>query len=122
MFVDRAIITLKAGNGGNGAVSFRREKAIPKGGPDGGNGGDGGDVVLQAEGGMSTLYDFKHQPRWEAQNGDNGGGKQCSGLRGEDLVLRLPPGTMLFNEDTGDLIHDLKEGERVIIALSLIHI
>ncbi|MFO0831305.1 MAG: GTPase ObgE [Phycisphaerales bacterium] len=116
MFVDRAIITIRAGDGGNGAVSFRREKAIPKGGPDGGNGGDGGDVILQAEGGMSTLYDFKHQVRWEARNGDNGGGKQCSGLRGEDLVLKLPPGTMLFNEENGELLHDLKDGERVIIA------
>ncbi len=116
MFVDRAIIVIMAGNGGNGSVSFRREKAVPKGGPDGGNGGDGGDVVLQAEGGMSTLYDFRNQAKWSAQPGGNGTGKQCSGLRGEDLIIRLPPGTMVFNEDTGALMHDLKENERIVLA------
>ncbi|HYF13520.1 MAG TPA: GTPase ObgE [Phycisphaerales bacterium] len=116
MFVDQAIIHIQAGKGGDGAVSFRRETMEPKGGPDGGNGGDGGDVILQAESGMSTLYDFRHQASWTAGDGENGGGKQCSGLRGKDLILRLPPGTMLFNADTGELIHDLKEGERVVIA------
>jgi GTP-binding protein len=116
MFVDRASIVIRAGNGGNGAVSFRRMKYEPKGGPDGGNGGDGGDVVLQAESGMTTLYDFKFQRVWAANDGDNGGRKQCSGLRGEDLILRLPPGTMLFDEATGALVHDLKPGERIIIA------
>lgn len=116
MFVDRALIVIKAGDGGNGSVSFRREKAAPKGGPDGGNGGDGGDVILQAEGGMSTLYDFRHRVKWFAQNGENGSGKQCSGLRGEDLIIQLPPGTMVFDEATGDLMHDLKENERIVIA------
>jgi GTP-binding protein len=116
VFVDRAVIVVKAGDGGNGCVSFRREKAVPKGGPDGGNGGDGGDVVLEAHGGMSTLYDFRHQARWEASRGENGGRKQCSGLKGEDLVLRLPPGTQLFDQETGVLVHDLAENERVVIA------
>lgn len=116
MFVDQAIISIKAGEGGNGAVSFRREKGEPKGGPDGGNGGDGGDVVVQAESGMSTLYDFRHQTLWAAQNGENGSRKQCSGLRGQDLIIRLPPGTLLYNADTSELIHDLREGERVVIA------
>lgn len=116
MFVDQAIIQLRAGKGGNGAVSFRREKFDPKGGPDGGNGGDGGDVVIEADSGMSTLYDFRNQAVWAAKDGESGGGKQCSGLRGEDLILRLPPGTMIFDAETGVLRHDLKEGERVIIA------
>jgi GTP-binding protein len=116
MFVDRASIIIRAGNGGNGAVSFRRMKYEPKGGPDGGNGGDGGDVILQAESGMTTLYDFKFQRYWESEDGENGGRKQCSGLRGEDLILRLPPGTILFDEATGAIVHDLKPGERLIIA------
>jgi len=116
VFVDQAIITLRAGNGGNGAATFRREKFDPKGGPNGGNGGDGGDVVLQAEPGMSTLYDFRNQAVWAADDGENGGGKQCSGGRGQDLILKLPPGTMLFDSQADTLVHDLKEGERVIIA------
>lgn len=116
MFVDRASIVIRAGNGGNGAVSFRRMKYEPKGGPDGGNGGDGGDVILQAESGMTTLYDFKFQRYWEAEDGEKGGRKQCSGLRGEDLILRLPPGTILYDEATGAVVHDLKPGERMIIA------
>lgn len=116
MFLDRAIITVKAGDGGPGAVSFRREKYEPKGGPDGGNGGDGGSVVLQAEDGMSTLYDFRGNPLWAAKNGEPGGGKQCSGATASDLIIRLPPGTMVYNNETGELMHDLKPGERVVIA------
>jgi len=116
MFVDQAVVNLRAGNGGNGAVTFRREKFVNKGGPDGGNGGDGGDVVAQADDGMSTLYDFRFQSEWAAKDGDNGGAKQCSGRRGDDLVLMLPAGTLIFNEETGELVHDLKAGERVIIC------
>ncbi|GJQ28191.1 MAG: GTPase Obg [Phycisphaerae bacterium] len=116
MFVDRAIITVRAGSGGNGHVSFRREKYVNKGGPDGGNGGDGGSVIVLADDGMSTLYDFRNQRLWAAADGDAGGPKQCSGHAGKDLVIKLPPGTMLFNNATGDLIHDLKPGERVTLA------
>lgn len=116
MFVDRALIIVRAGSGGNGHVSFRREKFVAKGGPDGGNGGDGGSVVVQAEEGMSTLYDFRHQRLWAANDGDAGGAKQCSGLAGPDLIIKLPPGTMIFNHATGDLIHDLQPGDRVVIA------
>ncbi|MBS0196883.1 MAG: GTPase ObgE [Planctomycetes bacterium] len=116
MFVDKAIITVRAGAGGAGAVSFRREKYEPKGGPDGGNGGDGGNVIVQAEEGMSTLYDFRHQRLWAAQNGENGGRKQCSGLAGKDLIIQLPPGTLIFNTVTQQLVHDLKPGDRVVIA------
>ena len=116
VFVDQAIIKVRAGDGGNGCVSFRREKAVNKGGPDGGNGGDGGDLIVEADGGMSTLYDFRNQSVWAAQNGNPGAAKQCSGLRGQDLVLRLPPGTLIFNHDSGALLHDLREGERIILA------
>lgn len=116
VFVDQAFITIRAGSGGNGAVSFRREKFDPKGGPNGGNGGDGGDVVLVAESGMSTLYDFRNQAVWAAEDGEKGGAKQCSGKRGEDLLLRLPPGTIVFDASSGEVIHDLKEHETVVIA------
>lgn len=116
MFVDQAVIKVRAGNGGDGCVSFRREKFEAKGGPNGGNGGDGGSVIIQAEEGLSTLYDFRHQALWAAQHGDAGGRKQCSGKAGEDLIIRLPPGTLLYNHATGDLVHDLKPGDRVVIA------
>jgi GTPase len=116
VFVDRASIVVRAGKGGDGCVSFRREKFESKGGPNGGNGGDGGSVVLVAEEGMVTLYDFRHQREWSAQAGENGGRKQCSGKAGEDLIIRLPPGTMVFNEEDGALVHDLKPGDRVTIA------
>lgn len=116
MFVDRAVILVAAGKGGDGCVSFRREKYEPKGGPDGGDGGKGGDVVVQSEEGMSTLYDFRHQAEWRAKPGEPGGRKQCHGGNAADLVIRLPPGTLIINEATGDLVHDLKPGERVIVA------
>jgi len=116
MFLDQAIITVKAGDGGPGCVAFRREKYEPKGGPAGGNGGDGGNVVLQAEDGMSTLYDFRGNPLWAAKNGDPGGGKQCSGATAPDLVIKMPAGTLIYNHATGVLMHDLKPGESVVIA------
>jgi len=116
MFVDQAIIKVRAGNGGDGCVSFRREKFESKGGPNGGNGGDGGSVVVQAEEGLSTLYDFRHQALWPAQHGEPGGRKQCSGAAGQDLIIRLPPGTLIYNHQNGELVHDLKPGDRVIIA------
>ncbi|MBS0191377.1 MAG: GTPase ObgE [Phycisphaerales bacterium] len=115
-FVDRALITVKAGDGGNGHIAFRREKFIPKGGPSGGDGGTGGSVILVAEDGLSTLFDFRFQHRFEAEPGGNGGGKQCHGKNGKDLEMRLPPGTLVFNNDTGELIHDLRSGERLTIA------
>jgi GTP-binding protein len=116
MFVDQALITVRAGKGGDGAISFRREKAAPKGGPNGGNGGRGGSIVLVAEDGMSTLYDFRYQREWEAQPGEDGGKKQCSGGDGVDCIVRLPPGTLIFNADTSELMHDLRPGERIVIA------
>jgi len=116
MFVDQAIITVRAGSGGNGCVAFRRELGEPKGGPKGGDGGDGGDIVLQAEDGLHTLYDFRGLTLWNAENGEPGGAKQCTGKNGRDCIIRLPPGTLVFNAKSGDLIHDLKPGDRVVIA------
>lgn len=116
MFLDRVIIQVRAGKGGDGRVSFRREKFAPKGGPDGGNGGDGGSVIVRADGGMSTLYDFRGKPEWAAEDGEPGGDKQCSGKAGSDLVLRLPPGTLIYNDETGVLVHDLKPDEEFVLA------
>ncbi|MGD9691769.1 MAG: GTPase ObgE [Phycisphaerales bacterium] len=116
MLVDRAEIHVRAGKGGDGAVSFRREKFEPKGGPDGGNGGKGGDVVFIADHNVHTLLDFRGQHHWRAQNGEPGGGKNCTGHDGADVVLRLPAGTMVFDEASGEMLADLKPGDEVIIA------
>lgn len=107
---------MRAGNGGNGRVAFRRELGAPKGGPNGGDGGNGGNVVVMAEEGMSTLYDYRGTPLWVAPHGDMGGQKQCHGLAGEDLIIRLPAGTLIYNNQSGDLIHDLKPGETFVLA------
>jgi GTP-binding protein len=116
VFVDTALITVRAGDGGAGAVSFRREKFDPKGGPDGGNGGDGGSVIFISEEGMSTLFDFRHQRHWAAQPGDAGGRKQCSGAAGKDLIVKVPPGTLVYNADTNEIMHDIRPGDRVVVA------
>jgi GTP-binding protein len=116
MFVDQAVISVKAGSGGPGAVSFRREKYIPKGGPDGGNGGDGGSVIASADENVNTLFEFRGQHHWDAQDGEPGGGKQCSGLAGQDRVVRMPPGTMIYDARSGELVADLKPGDRLVIA------
>ncbi|MEG2005082.1 MAG: GTPase ObgE [Bilophila sp.] len=118
-FVDEAIISVKAGKGGNGSVSFRREKYIPRGGPDGGDGGDGGSVVLRADSRLLSLYDFRIQRRYEAQSGQNGMGSQCYGRKGENLVLDLPVGTLIFeqNPDGERLLTDLAEaGDEYLLA------
>lgn len=117
MFVDRAIITVRAGDGGPGAVSFRRLKYEPKGGPDGGNGGHGGDVVFETDEGRNTLLDFRGNPDWEAQPGEPGGKKQCTGADGRHCVIRVPVGTLVYNDDGGELLVDLnRPGQRHIIA------
>jgi GTP-binding protein len=116
-FVDEATIRVTAGNGGNGCVSFRREKFIPFGGPDGGDGGDGGSVWLVADEGLNTLIDFRHQRAFRAQRGENGMGRQMAGKGGEDLLIRVPVGTSVVNVDTDEEIGDLTEnGARLLVA------
>lgn len=118
-FVDEAKILVKAGKGGRGCASFRREKYIPRGGPDGGNGGDGGSVYLRADSRLLSLYDFRLKRVYEAQNGQPGQGRQCDGKRGADLVLGLPVGTLVFAEDdpAGErLLADLSEPDSLVLV------
>lgn len=117
MFVDEAVIHVKAGDGGNGCVSFRREKYVPKGGPDGGDGGNGGSVVMIADANKNTLLDFAGKHHWKAPRGEAGMGKKMHGESGEDLLIRVPPGTMVHDTDHEILLADLDEpGKRVVIA------
>jgi len=116
-FIDEAKINLKAGDGGNGASSFRREKFIPRGGPDGGDGGRGGSIIFVAVKDLNTLIDFRFQQNFMARNGSRGHGRNQSGLSGEDMILRVPVGTQIFSEDEADLLADLMEDdEQVVIA------
>ena len=116
-FVDEARIHLKAGNGGNGCVSFRRERFIPRGGPDGGNGGKGGDVILQADAQLSTLLDFTYPKQFRAQKGSHGKGKDQTGRKGEDLILRVPVGTLVRDDQTEEVLQDLLfDGQRFVAA------
>ena len=117
MFVDRVKIYVKAGDGGNGAVAFLREKYRPFGGPAGGDGGKGGDVILVATSRKQTLYDFKFQRHFKAQNGEHGKGKNQHGKDGEDLIIEVPIGTVVIDAQTGEVMCDLiKEGQRCIVA------
>jgi len=116
-FVDEATIRLKAGAGGNGAIAFRREKFVPKGGPSGGDGGDGASVVLVVDEGLSTLLDFRYRHEFAAPSGENGANKDMYGKAGADVVLRVPPGTQVFDDATGALVGDLRgHGERLVVA------
>ena len=116
-FVDEAVIKVSAGAGGNGCLSFRREKFIPFGGPDGGDGGDGGDVYLIADAQVNTLIDFRYQRNFKAQRGEHGRGRLCSGARGEDLVIKVPIGTEAWDDHTDELIGDLtKHGQKMMVA------
>ena len=116
-FLDQAKIYVKAGDGGSGSSSFRREKFIEFGGPDGGDGGDGGSVVLIAEENLNTLIDFRFQQHFEAGRGQNGMGKKKTGKAGKDLILKVPVGTQIFEEDNNTLIEDLKiVGQKIIVA------
>ncbi len=116
-FVDEVSIRVDAGDGGNGCVSFRREKFIPKGGPDGGDGGDGGSVWLVAETGINTLVDFRYQRVFSAQRGQNGMGRNCTGRSGEDLLVRVPVGTRVWDEETEEQLGELlRPGERLLVA------
>jgi len=116
-FVDEASIRVTAGNGGHGCVSFRREKYIPKGGPDGGDGGDGGDVWLEGDSGLNTLADFRHARHFKAKNGQPGAGRQRTGKSADDVVVRVPLGTIVRAVETGELIGEvLEHGQRLLVA------
>ncbi|MGD2137053.1 MAG: GTPase ObgE [Gammaproteobacteria bacterium] len=121
-FVDEATIDVCAGDGGNGCVSFRREKYIPHGGPDGGDGGDGGSVILEADSHVNTLVDFRHARKFVAERGGNGMGRNRTGKSGDDLIVRVPAGTIVHEADTGELIGDLaRPGQRLVVAKGGFH-
>jgi GTPase len=107
MFIDQATIHVKAGNGGNGIISFRREKFIPKGGPDGGNGGNGGDIIIRVDTQLTTLMDFRYKRNYSAEDGDKGQGANRTGKSGQDTILRVPAGTIIKDHNTGETIVDL---------------
>ncbi len=117
MFIDQAKIFVKGGDGGNGIIAFRREKYVPMGGPAGGDGGRGGHVIMRVDEGLRTLMDFRYNRHFKAQRGNHGGGKNMHGANGEDLVVRVPPGTLIKNMETGEVIADLiTQGQEAIIA------
>lgn len=116
MFVDKAKIKIKAGNGGDGAVSFHREKYIAAGGPDGGDGGKGGDIIFQVDDNFSTLIDFRYKRKYAAKNGDPGGAKNCTGKSAPDLIIKVPRGTVVRNAETGRIMADLSTDEPKILA------
>lgn len=116
-FVDQAKISVQAGRGGNGCASFRREKYIPKGGPDGGDGGDGGNIILMATTGLNTLVDFRTSNQFQATHGQSGQSKNRTGGNGDDLIIKVPCGTQAFNKETNELIGDLvNEGDLCLVA------
>ena len=114
-FIDECRISVQAGNGGQGCASFRREKFVPRGGPDGGNGGRGGSVILEGSAGLSTLYDARHRKSYRARNGARGAGARKNGASGPDVVLRLPLGTVI-RADSGELLHELLRNEEQFVA------
>lgn len=121
-FVDEVTIKVKAGDGGSGLCSFRREKYIPKGGPDGGDGGDGGCVYLVADSELNTLVDYRYVRFYGAENGKKGGAKNCTGAKGDDLFLKVPVGTRVVNRETDELIGDLShDGEKLLVARGGFH-
>lgn len=117
MFIDEAKITVRSGKGGDGVVHFRREKYVSRGGPDGGDGGKGGNVVFEVTPHLNTLFPFRHQKRYQAEDGAKGGSSNMTGRSGEDLIVLVPPGTIIYNEDTNDVVGDLIEaGQQLVIV------
>jgi GTP-binding protein len=116
MFVDRVEIELMAGRGGDGCMAFRREKHVPRGGPCGGDGGSGGSIIVRAEPGVNSLVEFAHQKQWRAEPGGPGLGKDCHGRNGRDLILRVPPGTVLIDKQSGIVIRDLEVAGAEVVA------
>lgn len=117
MFTDKAKIIIKAGNGGNGSISFRREKYIAAGGPDGGDGGKGGSVIMRAQAGVNTLADFKFKRKYFAQNGGDGSGKHCKGRNGEDIILDVPVGTLVRDIESGKVVADISELDKDYVII-----
>ena len=117
MFIDYAKIYIASGKGGNGAISFRREKYIANGGPDGGDGGKGGSVYFEVDTGLGTLIDFKYKKKYVAGNGENGSGSRCNGKKGEDIIIKVPQGTIIKDEETNKIIADLSEENQKICVL-----
>ncbi|MFV8818471.1 Obg family GTPase CgtA [Haliea sp. E17] len=121
-FVDEASITVYAGKGGNGCLSFRREKFIAKGGPDGGDGGDGGSVYLEGDNNLNTMVDYRYVRSYRAESGESGKGRNCTGKSGKDLVLKVPVGTSILDEDTGELLGDIQaDGQQLMVAQGGFH-
>lgn len=118
MFADRAKIYVRSGKGGDGHVSFRREKYVPNGGPDGGDGGDGGSVILEIDEGLNTLVDYRHIRKYAAQDGENGGKRNCRGKNGNDIILKIPEGTVLKELETGKVVADMSGENRRIVLLT----
>ena len=112
MFVDEAKIRVKAGDGGNGCMAFRREKFVPRGGPSGGDGGRGGDVIMESSERHNTLVHFRFNPEYKAERGRHGEGSNCTGREGENVILKVPVGTMVYDEETGELVHDFSASRR----------
>lgn len=117
MFADRATIIIKSGKGGDGHVSFRREKYVPDGGPDGGDGGRGGDIVFVVDDGLNTLTDYRHRRKFAAQPGEEGGKRNCHGKNGEDLILKVPAGTVIKDAESGKVIADMSGDNRRQVIL-----
>ena len=116
MFVDEVELKVEAGKGGDGIIHFRREKYVPRGGPDGGDGGKGGDVVLEVDPHLNTLGDYRHQKHFQAEDGGRGKGRNQTGASGDDLVLRVPAGTMVYDQESGELLADLTEKEEQFVV------
>ncbi|MBO5103038.1 MAG: hypothetical protein J6C13_02990, partial [Clostridia bacterium] len=117
MFIDKVSIIVKAGDGGDGAVSFRREKYVPNGGPNGGDGGKGGDVILKVKDNLNTLVDFRYQKHFRAENGQKGDIRNMAGKRGENLVINVPRGTLVRDAETGKIIVDMYEPDKEFTLL-----
>ena len=118
MFADRARIYVKSGKGGDGHVSFRREKYVPNGGPDGGDGGNGGSIILEIDDGLNTLTDYRHVRKYRAQDGENGNKRNCRGKNGEDLVLKVPEGTVIKEAESGKVITDMSGANRRFVLIA----
>ena len=117
MFVDKAKIVIKSGNGGNGAIAFHREKYVAAGGPDGGDGGKGGSVIFHVDPGLSTLMDFRYKRKYAAKHGENGAGNRCNGKKGDDIVINVPQGTIVRDVETGRVLADLSDIENDVVLI-----